>query len=132
MAFSKIYNLARSHTAMPRLSTHVLDLSRGRPAAGIRVELYRIAGGLRELVGSATTNRDGRTEQPLLSADPLPAGVFELVYHAAVYFREAGTPLADPPFLDQVVIRFGIDAAAGSYHVPLLLSPYGYSTYRGS
>ena len=117
---------------MAHLSTHVLDLSRGEPASGIRVELYRIEGQRRELVRSAITNRDGRTTEPMLSADPLPAGVFELVFHAADYFRGSGASLADPPFLDEVVIRFGIDAGAGSYHVPLLLSPYGYSTYRGS
>src|SRR3954467_4073962 len=117
---------------MSRLSTHVLDLSRGQPASGIRIELFRITQDRRDIVGSATTNRDGRTTEPLLSADPLPGGIFELVFHAAEYFRGTGTPLANPPFLDQVVIRFGIDAAAGPYHVPLLLSPYGYSTYRGS
>jgi len=117
---------------MSRLSTHVLDLSRGQPASGIRIELFRITEDRRDLVRSATTNRDGRTTEPLLSADSLPGGIFELVFHAAEYFRGIGTPLANPPFLDQVVIRFGIDAAAGPYHVPLLLSPYGYSTYRGS
>jgi 5-hydroxyisourate hydrolase len=115
-----------------RLSTHVLDLSRGAPASGVRIELFRITGGGSELIRSVTTNRDGRTDEPLLSADPLPGGVFELVFHAAEYFRAIGTPLADPPFLDRVAIRFGIDPAGGSYHVPLLLAPYSYSTYRGS
>jgi 5-hydroxyisourate hydrolase len=115
-----------------RLSTHILDLCRGGPAAGMRIELYRVTGDSRELVCAAITNSDGRTDQPLLSAEALPGGVFELVFHAAEYFRSMGTPLADPPFLDRVAIRFGIDPAAGSYHVPLLLSPHSYSTYRGS
>jgi 5-hydroxyisourate hydrolase len=115
-----------------RLSTHVLDLCSGAPASGVRVDLFRIMGDNRELILSATTNRDGRTDEPLFSADPLPGGVFELVFHAAEYFRSMGTPLADPPFLDRVAIRFGVDPAAGSYHVPLLLSPHSYSTYRGS
>jgi 5-hydroxyisourate hydrolase len=107
-------------------------LSLGRPAAGIRIELFRLDGERRVQVGSAATNIDGRTDAPLLTSDVLPKGMFELVFHAAEYFRGTGAPLSDPPFLDQVVIRFGIDSGAGSYHVPLLLSPYGYSTYRGS
>jgi 5-hydroxyisourate hydrolase len=115
-----------------KLSTHVLDLCRGGPASGVRIELFRVTGDARELIRSVTTNRDGRTDEPLLSAVPLPGGVFELVFHAAEYFRAVGTPLADPPFLDRVTIRFGVDPAGGSYHVPLLLSPYSYSTYRGS
>jgi 5-hydroxyisourate hydrolase len=115
-----------------RLSTHVLDLVRGAPAFGIRIELFRIHAGGREFLRSVTTNQDGRTGEPLLSADALPSGTFELVFHAADYFRSSGTVLADPPFLDQISIRIGIDPTAGSYHVPLLLAPYGYSTYRGS
>ena len=98
---------------MSRLSTHVLDLSRGKPAAGIRIDLFQIVGEARTLLRSAVTDSGGRTDE-LLAAEPLPSGVFELVFHAAV------------------AIRFGIDGSAGSYHVPLLLSPYGYSTYRGS
>jgi 5-hydroxyisourate hydrolase len=115
-----------------RISTHVLDLSRGVPAAGVRIELYRCSGAARELVGHAVTDADGRTTEPMLSADMLPRATFELVFHAGDYFRALGLSLSEPPFLDEVAIRFGVDPAAGSYHVPLLLSPFGYSTYRGS
>jgi 5-hydroxyisourate hydrolase len=115
-----------------RLSTHVLDLSRGCPAAGVRIELFRIDGDRRDLVRTATTNGDGRTPEPLIEADSLPRGTFELVFHASAYFRDLKLAMADPPFVDQVAIRFGIDPAGGSYHVPLLLSQYGYTTYRGS
>jgi 5-hydroxyisourate hydrolase len=115
-----------------RLSTHVLDLSRGKPAAELRVELFRIDGPRRELLRTAITNADGRTGDPLLEGDSLPGGQFELLFHAGDYFRGLGVALSDPPFLDEVAIRFGIDPAAGSYHVPLLLAPHGYSTYRGS
>jgi 5-hydroxyisourate hydrolase len=107
-------------------------LSRGCPAAGVRIELFRIVAGARELVCIATTNSDGRTGTPLLESESLPRGAFELIFHAGEYFRAAGVPLTDPPFLDEVTIRFQIDPAAGSYHVPLLMTPYGYSTYRGS
>jgi 5-hydroxyisourate hydrolase len=113
---------------MGRLSTHVLDTSRGIPAAGVRVELYRYSGDQRALLKSTSTNADGRTNEPLLAGEELLAGVYELIFHAAEYFRGA----ADPPFLDQVVIRFGVADAHANWHVPLLLSPFGYSTYRGS
>ena len=94
--------------------------------------VFRIGGSGRELVRSVQTNQDGRTGEPLLSGEALPKEIFELVFHTAEYFRAAGTALADPPFLDEVTIRFGLDPSAASYHVPLLLTPYGYSTYRGS
>ena len=117
---------------MARLSTHVLDTASGKPAEGIRVDLFVLSEERRALVCTAVTNADGRTSSPLLAGDTIQIGVYELVFHAAEYLRAHGHVLTDPPFLDEVTIRFGISEAAGNYHVPLLLSPYGYSTYKGS
>jgi 5-hydroxyisourate hydrolase len=115
-----------------RISTHVLDTVKGGPAAGIRVDLYRIEGEGREHCATAVTNSDGRTSEPLLAGDRLPTGVYELVFGAGAYLRDAGFARLEPAFLDQVVIRFGVSDQGGNYHVPLLLAPHGYSTYRGS
>jgi 5-hydroxyisourate hydrolase len=117
---------------MAGLTTHVLDTARGRPAAGIVIRLFECKDGERRLLKKTATTADGRTELPLLAADELRAGVYELVFDAARYFQSVGETLPDPPFLDEVVIRFGVADPAGHYHVPLLLSAYGYSTYRGS
>ena len=117
---------------MAHLSTHVLDTARGKPAAGVRIDLYAYDGVARRHLKTVTTNADGRTDEPLLSGERLPAGVYELAFGAAAYFRAQGESLPDPPFLDEVVIRFGLADSAANYHVPLLLAPYGYSTYRGS
>jgi 5-hydroxyisourate hydrolase len=117
---------------MARLSTHVLDVARGVAAAGVMIELHILDGGSRRRIVQATTNADGRTDVPLLAGDRLEPGVYELTFHAGDYYRRGGVALADPAFLDEVVIRFGIADATGNYHVPLLLSPYGYSTYRGT
>jgi len=113
---------------MARISTHVLDTSRGKPAQGLAIELHFCA----KLVKTAVTNIDGRTDQPLVSADRLETGVYELTFHAGDYFRATGVTLTAPPFLNDVVVRFGVADPNGNYHVPLLLSAYGYSTYRGS
>ena len=116
---------------MGRLTTHVLDTAQGRPGAGIKIDLYRIGTG-RERLAQATTNADGRCDRPLLEGDGLKAGAYELVFHVGPYFAGNGIALPEPRFLDEVVIRFGVARPDEHYHVPLLLSPYGYSTYRGS
>jgi 5-hydroxyisourate hydrolase len=115
---------------MGRLTTHVLDTALGRPAAGLTVELFRL-GETEERVVIAKTNADGRIERPLLEGVAFLAGVYELRFHAGAYLRGTAT-LPDPSFLDVVPIRFGVASPDEHYHVPLLLSSYGYSTYRGS
>ena len=115
-----------------RLTTHVLDTARGRPAAGLALRLYRLdGGGGRRLLAAAATNADGRTDRPLLAGDAFGPGTYEIEFEAGAYHRAAGLG-ADTPFLDTVPVRFGIAGAGANYHVPLLLSPFGYSTYRGS
>ncbi len=113
------------------LTTHVLDTARGVPAAGMTIELYRLGGG-RDLLHSVATNADGRTDTPILPAGEFAVGNYELVFHAGAYLDAVGTPPEAPRFLDEIPIRFGISDAAAHYHVPLLISPFGYSTYRGS
>ena len=117
---------------MGRLSTHILDTVHGRPAAGMRIALYACADDARRLLKTVCTNQDGRTGEPLLEGAAMAAGSYELVFHAGEYFRAQGERLEEPAFLDLVVVRFGIADPAANYHVPLLVSPYAYSTYRGS
>lgn len=114
------------------LTTHVLDTARGCPAAGLAIDLYRIEDGARVHLGRMVTNADGRTDSPILPKDEFAPGLYELEFHAGAYLDASGTPPESPRFLDIVPIRFGISDAAAHYHVPLLLSPFGYSTYRGS
>lgn len=116
---------------MGRLTTHVLDTALGRPAAGLAISLRR-AGKHGAALASAVTNADGRCDRPLLEGEAMEAGSYDLVFEAGAYFDRLGHALPEPKFLDQVVIRFGISDASVHYHVPLLLSPFGYSTYRGS
>lgn len=118
--------------ATGRLTTHVLDTARGRPAAGMVIELVRIEGLTRQPVKTVRTNADGRVDEPLLTGGRLLQGVYELLFHAGDYLRAAGEALPDPAFLDVIPIRFGIADTGAHYHVPLLISPYSYSTYRGS
>jgi 5-hydroxyisourate hydrolase len=117
---------------MGRLTTHVLDTMHGRPAAGLTVELYALDGDRRRLVKTITTNSDGRADAPLLDGAEFRTGRYELIFHVAPYFLARGASLPQPPFLDAVPIRFGIADADGHYHVPLLVSPWSFSTYRGS
>lgn len=116
---------------MGRLTTHVLDTARGRPAAGLALELAALVPE-RTVLATATTDADGRLAAPLLDGAAMVAGRYELVFHTAAYHRATGAPLAEPPFLEEVVIRFAIADAEAHYHVPLLLSPWSYTTYRGS
>lgn len=114
------------------LTTHVLDTARGVPAAGLRIELFRIEGAGRTALGSFETNGDGRTDSPVLPVEDFATGEYELVFHAGAYIADSGGALSAGVFLDLVPIRFTISDARAHYHVPLLLSPYGYATYRGS
>ena len=117
---------------MSRLTTHVLDLTSGSPAGGMTVELAAIDGATRRVVASVKTNRDGRCDGALLEGERFTAGVWQLEFHVAAYFRAQGVPLADPPFLDVVTVRFGVADPGRHHHVPLLVTPWSYSTYRGS
>ena len=112
------------------LTTHVLDTARGCPAKGMTIELFRLDGE-RRLLKTLVTNDDGRTDEQILPAEVFKTGEYELVFHAGAYLDATGTPPESPRFLDVIPIRFGMSEAS-HYHVPLLLSPFGYSTYRGS
>ena len=115
------------------LSTHVLDTHGGHPAAGVAVELCEVAAsGATRLIKRAVTNADGRTDQPLLSGAPVPIATYELRFAVSDYFAREGAPLADPPFLGIVPIRFAVAEPEGRYHVPLSVTPWAYATYRGS
>ncbi|WP_374642798.1 hydroxyisourate hydrolase [Tabrizicola sp.] len=117
---------------MGRLSTHVLDTARGKPAAGVVILLYRLEGTGRSLLREVVTNADGRTDGPLLEGVALAAGSYELLFRAGDYLRASGQAGEGVLFLDEIPIRFGVPDAGQHYHVPLLISPFGYSTYRGS
>lgn len=117
---------------MGRLTTHVLDAAHGCPGSSIKVELYRVEGQQLELLNTALTNSDGRVDAPLLQGDDYRTGVYQLQFSAGDYYRAKGVKLPGTAFLDVVVLRFGIDEQQEHYHVPLLISPYSYSTYRGS
>ena len=114
------------------LTTHVLDTARGCPAAGLRIALYKVTGTSHRKIAEFVTNADGRTDSPMLPKGKFATGVYELVFFAGAYLDATGTPPESPRFLDEIPIRFGIADAGAHYHVPLLLSPFSYATYRGS
>ncbi|WP_179403675.1 hydroxyisourate hydrolase [Burkholderia guangdongensis] len=117
---------------MGKLTTHVLDTANGCPGADIRIELFAVTGDSRRALKTTTTNDDGRCDAPLLEGDALVTGEYELVFHVGNYFATRGVKVPQPRFVDRVVLRFGVSDAAAHYHVPLLVSPWSYSTYRGS
>lgn len=117
---------------MGQLTTHVLDTTHGCPGAGITVELFRVEGAVLTWLGRITTNMDGRCDLPLLAGEDYQSGTYQLQFEVGDYFRAMGQQMPDSAFLDVVVLRFGLDAEQEYYHVPLLVSPYGYSVYRGS
>ena len=114
------------------LSTHVLDTARGKPAQGVKIMLYRVSGNSHKKIAEAVTNADGRTDAPLIGGRPLPIGRYELRFAVGDHYRSRGIEQGDPPFLDIVPLRFSIAEPEGHYHVPLLCTPWSYSTYRGS
>jgi 5-hydroxyisourate hydrolase len=114
------------------LTTHVLDAAQGKPAKGVPIALYRVRGEVRELVREAVTNSDGRIGEPLLTGARFEADAYELVFEIGAYFSNQGVPADEPPFLDAVTVRFTVSDSASHYHVPLLATPWSYTTYRGS
>ena len=118
--------------ATGRLTTHVLDTARGKPAAGVTITLYRVEAGAHHKLAQTVTNADGRTDAPMLAGDDLTVGSYELVFAAGDYLRASGQAEGAVLFLDDIPIRFGVPDAGQHYHVPLLISPFAYSTYRGS
>ncbi len=117
---------------MAGLSTHVLDTAQGTPAAGVRIELFEVAGEQRTLICETVTNLDGRTDAPLIGAEEMRASAFEIVFHVGAYFASHAPAASQPGFLDIVPVRFTIADPSQHYHVPLLASPWSYTTYRGS
>ncbi|SDG65852.1 MULTISPECIES: hydroxyisourate hydrolase [unclassified Duganella] len=117
---------------MGKLSTHVLDITQGKPGAGVKVALYAVGADGRALLKTDVTNADGRCSAPLLEGDALKQGKYELVFSAGDYFAAEGVALPEPRFIDEVTLAFGVAHADQNYHVPLVVSPWAYSTYRGS
>jgi len=117
---------------MPGLTTHILDTTHGVPASGVKIELYKYSGGVRTRVRETVTNEDGRTDSPMLSEEQMMPNIYELLFHMGDYFLAKGVELPETPFFDVISVRFTIHDHTQHFHVPLLVSPWGYTTYRGS
>ena len=122
----------QARAASPGLTTHMLDVAAGKPAEGVLIDFAVLDGEIYRAIRSVHTNADGRNAEPLLTPETMKVGQYQLTFHIADYFTKQGTTLPNPPFLDRAVIQFGIADAASHYHVPLLASPWTYTTYRGS
>jgi 5-hydroxyisourate hydrolase len=131
LALAAFANKAAFAAGSPGLTTHMLDTANGKPGEGVRVDFSVLDGGAYKLIKTVRTNADGRTE-PLLTAETMKAGQYELVFHLAEYYTKLGTVLPNPPFLERAVIQFGMADATAHYHVPVLATPWSYTTYRGS
>jgi 5-hydroxyisourate hydrolase len=127
-----VWAAARESKMAAGLTTHVLDTGRGQPAAGVKIMLYRVTGNSHKKIAESVTNADGRTDAPMLVGKGFTVGSYELVFRAGDYLRATGQATGEVLFLDQIPIRFGVTDAGAHYHVPLLISPFAYSTYRGS
>jgi 5-hydroxyisourate hydrolase len=131
LALAAFANKAAFAAGSPGLTTHMLDTANGKPGEGVRVDFSVLDGGAYKLIKTVRTNVDGRTE-PLLTAETMKAGQYELVFYLAEYYTKLGTVLPNPPFLERAVIQFGMADATAHYHVPVLATPWSYTTYRGS
>ena len=128
-AFGNKFALA---AGTPGLTTHMLDTANGKPAEGVKIDFSVLEGGAYKLVKTVHTNADGRNAEPLLTPENMKAGQYELVFYIGEYFTKLGTVLPNPPFLEKAVIQFGMADATSHYHVPILATPWSYTTYRGS
>jgi 5-hydroxyisourate hydrolase len=131
LAFAAFANKAAFAAGSPGLTTHMLDTANGKPGEGVRVDFSVLDGGAYKLIKTVRTNADGRTE-PLLTPETMKVGQYELVFYLADYYTKLGTQLPNPPFLEKAVIQFGMADATAHYHVPVLATPWSYTTYRGS
>jgi 5-hydroxyisourate hydrolase len=132
LAFAAFGSKAALAAGSPGLTTHMLDTANGKPAEGVRIDFSVLEGGAYKLVKTVHTNADGRNAEPLLTPENMKVGQYELVFYLAEYYTKLGTVLPNPPFIEKAVIQFGMADAASHYHVPLLASPWSYTTYRGS